>query len=161
MLTHKNQGAAATRNKAYSLCNGDYIQFLDADDLIGPNKIARQMEALGESPNKRTLLSGSWGQFMYRYHRTKFVPSALWCDLSPAEWLIRKMQSIFTCRLPRGSSVASWQRRPAPGILDYSEMMMASISAAFCWPATGLDLFLRQSLLSHRRHEQLELHRKF
>src|SRR5579862_59938 len=29
---------------------------------------------------------------MYRYYRTKFTPSALWCDLSPVEWLIRKMQ---------------------------------------------------------------------
>jgi glycosyltransferase involved in cell wall biosynthesis len=91
VVTHKNQGASATRNKAYSLCKGDYINFLDADDLMGPDKIAKQM-ALGPSPNKRTLLSGSWGTFMYRYYRTKFIPSALWCDLSPVEWLIRKMQ---------------------------------------------------------------------
>jgi glycosyltransferase involved in cell wall biosynthesis len=92
VVTHKNQGASATRNKAYSLSKGDYIQFLDADDLMGPDKIARQMEALGPAPNKRTLLSGSWGHFMYRYYRTKFVPSALWCDLTPVEWLIRKMK---------------------------------------------------------------------
>jgi glycosyltransferase involved in cell wall biosynthesis len=92
VVTHKNQGAAATRNKAYSLCKGDYIQFLDADDLMAPDKVAKQMAALGASSSKRTLLSGSWGWFMYRYYRTKFVPSALWCDLSPVEWLIRKMQ---------------------------------------------------------------------
>ena len=92
VVTHRNQGAASTRNQAYSLCRGDYIQFLDADDLMAPDKIARQMEALGSSPNKRTLLSGSWGKFMYRYYRTQFVPSALWRDLSPVEWLIRKMQ---------------------------------------------------------------------
>jgi len=92
VVTHRNQGAAATRNKAYSLCQGDYIQYLDADDVMGPDKIAKQMEALGQSPNKRTLLSGSWGEFMYRYHRTKFTPSSLWCDLTPVEWLIRKMQ---------------------------------------------------------------------
>jgi glycosyltransferase involved in cell wall biosynthesis len=92
VVTHKNQGASATRNKAFSLSRGDYIQYLDADDLMGPDKIARQVEALGPSPNKRTLLSGSWGHFMYRYYRTKFVPSALWCDLSPVEWLTRKMK---------------------------------------------------------------------
>ena len=92
VYTHKNQGAAATRNKAYSLCQGDYIQFLDADDLMGPDKISRQMEALGDSPNKRILLSASWGYFIYRYYRTKFTPNALWCDLSPVEWLMRKMQ---------------------------------------------------------------------
>lgn len=92
VVTHKNQGAAATRNKAFSLSHGDYIQYLDADDLMGPEKIAKQMEALGQSPNKRTLLSGSWGSFLYRYDRTKFIPSELWNDLSPVEWLIHKMQ---------------------------------------------------------------------
>jgi glycosyltransferase involved in cell wall biosynthesis len=92
VVTHKNQGAAATRNHAYALCKGDYIQFLDADDLMAPDKIAKQMEALGTSQNKRTLLSGSGGKFICRYHRTKFAPTALWCDLSPVEWLIRKMK---------------------------------------------------------------------
>lgn len=91
VVTHKNQGAAATRNKALSLSQGDYIQYLDADDLMGPDKIAKQLEALGETPNKRILLSGSWGNFMYRYYRTKFIPSALWDNLPPVEWLVRKM----------------------------------------------------------------------
>jgi glycosyltransferase involved in cell wall biosynthesis len=92
VVTQENQGAAATRNKAYSLCQGDYIQYLDADDLIIPSKIALQMAALGQSPSKRTLLSGSWGQFLYRYNRAKFTPSPLWCNLSPVEWLARKME---------------------------------------------------------------------
>jgi hypothetical protein len=59
---------------------------------MAPDKIARQMDALGKFPNKRTLLSGSWGNFMYRYYRTQFIPSALWNDLSPVEWLVRKMR---------------------------------------------------------------------
>ena len=96
VVTHKNQGAAATRNKALSLRTGDYLQYLDADDLMGSEKIASQIAALGDSPNKRTLLSGSWGNFMYRYYRTKFIPSALWGDLSPVEWLVRKMgQNLY------------------------------------------------------------------
>jgi glycosyltransferase involved in cell wall biosynthesis len=96
VFTHPNSGAAATRNKAYSLCKGDYIQYLDADDLINPNKVSSQMEALGASPDQRVLLSGSWGQFLYRYNRTRFVPSSLWADLQPAEWLARKMgQNLY------------------------------------------------------------------
>jgi glycosyltransferase involved in cell wall biosynthesis len=91
VVTQANQGAAAARNKAFSLSRGDYIQWLDADDLLAPGKIARQMEALDQCPSKRTLLSGPWGQFLYRYYRTEFVPTPLWCDLSPLEWLLRKM----------------------------------------------------------------------
>lgn len=92
VVLQPNQGAAIARNHALSLCKGDYIQYLDADDLLAPDKIAKQMEALDSSTNSRTLLSGSWGRFMYRYYRTEFIPSALWCDLSPAEWLLRKMK---------------------------------------------------------------------
>lgn len=91
VFTQKNQGAAAARNKAFSLSQGDYIQWLDADDLLAPDKIEKQMEALGKCGSKRTLFSSGWGRFMYRYDRARFVPTALWCDLSPVEWLTRKM----------------------------------------------------------------------
>src|SRR5690242_8593951 len=40
VLTQQNQGAAATRNKGFQVCQGDYIQWLDADDLLSPNKVA-------------------------------------------------------------------------------------------------------------------------
>jgi glycosyltransferase involved in cell wall biosynthesis len=92
VVTQANQGAAAARNHAFSLCQGDYIQWLDADDLLAPNKIARQLEASNHGVGKRVLLSSAWGRFMYRPHRAHFVPTPLWCDLSPVEWLLRKME---------------------------------------------------------------------
>jgi glycosyltransferase involved in cell wall biosynthesis len=96
VVTQKNQGAAAARNKAFSLSQGDYIQWLDADDLLAPHKISKQMEAVQQTADKSALFSGGWGSFMYRHSRTKFVPTSLWCDLSPVEWLIRKMgQNIY------------------------------------------------------------------
>jgi glycosyltransferase involved in cell wall biosynthesis len=90
-VTQKNQGAAATRNKAFSLSQGDYIQWLDADDLLAPNKIKRQLAALREAESRRILLSSSWGLFYYRTQRACFFPNALWRDLSPVDWLLRKM----------------------------------------------------------------------
>lgn len=95
VVTTKNQGAPATRNTAFALCQGDYIQWLDADDLLSPDKVAKQMEALGRGATPRTLLSSGWTYFMYR-RPADVRPSALWCDLSPAEWLMRKMeQNLF------------------------------------------------------------------
>jgi len=95
VVSQKNEGAAAARNKAFSLSKGDFIQWLDADDLLDPDKIAMQVEALDHCQSKRTLLSSAWGQFIYRYYRAEFVPTALWCDLSPVEWLLRKLGQNF------------------------------------------------------------------
>lgn len=96
VVTQENQGASAARNKAFSLSQGDYVQWLDADDLLAPDKIEKQIEALGEGASQRTLASSAWGRFLYRYERAKFVPSAVWCDLSPTEWLLRRMgQNLY------------------------------------------------------------------
>jgi glycosyltransferase involved in cell wall biosynthesis len=92
VVTQENQGAAAARNKAFSLCQGNYIQWLDADDLLSRDKIAKQMEAAEQSQSSRTLISCGWGYFRYRPAKAKFVPTPLWGDLSPVEWLLRKWE---------------------------------------------------------------------
>jgi len=46
VVTQENQGVCAARNHALRLCQGDYIQWLDADDLLAPDKIERQFAAL-------------------------------------------------------------------------------------------------------------------
>lgn len=86
----ERQGAAAARNKALSLSQGNYIQWLDADDLLDPDKISRQMKAVNDSSSKRILLSGAWAYFWHRTSVAKFHSTPLWCDLSPAEWFVRK-----------------------------------------------------------------------
>jgi glycosyltransferase involved in cell wall biosynthesis len=90
-VSQPNQGAAGARNKAFSQCQGEYIQWLDADDLLAPEKIARQMTVVERFQDRRMLLSSAWGQFMYRVSRAEFIPTRLWCDLSPTDWLIRNM----------------------------------------------------------------------
>jgi glycosyltransferase involved in cell wall biosynthesis len=91
VIAQENQGAAVARNTAFEHSKGDYIQWLDADDLLSPDKIAIQVAKAEESGSKRTLISCGWGQFLYRYYRTKFEPTALWRDLLPADWLTCKM----------------------------------------------------------------------
>jgi glycosyltransferase involved in cell wall biosynthesis len=91
LVRQANQGAAAARNKAFSLCSGDYIQWLDADDLLSPDKIQRQME-VAQQCDSCVLLSAGWARFIHRPHKQPFVTSSLWCDLSPLEWLLRKLE---------------------------------------------------------------------
>ena len=91
VVSQKNRGAAAARNTAFSLCHGDYIQWFDADDLLSPDKIERQVAAAEQTGSRRALISCGWGQFLYRHRRAKFVPTALWHDLSSVDWMIAKM----------------------------------------------------------------------
>jgi glycosyltransferase involved in cell wall biosynthesis len=45
----KNSGAALTRNKAIEYSNGDYLAFLDSDDVWYPEKIERQVKFMIEN----------------------------------------------------------------------------------------------------------------
>jgi glycosyltransferase involved in cell wall biosynthesis len=92
VVTQRNQGAAAARNRAFALSQGDYIQWLDADDLLSRDKIEKQMQAAEQTKSKRILISSGWGYFMYRPAKARFVPGPLWCDLPPLEWLLRKWE---------------------------------------------------------------------
>ena len=92
VITQPNQGAAIARNTASSLSRGDYIQWLDADDLLSPDKVTRQMQAAEETMDSRTLFSSPWASFRYRPSKGKFIPTPLCYDLDPTEWLTRKWE---------------------------------------------------------------------
>ena len=87
----KNGGLCAALNVALRHAKGDYIQFLDADDLLAPDKIERQLAALTPADSKRILLSSPWAPFYYRTRHAHFVRNSVWEDLPPVEWLLRKL----------------------------------------------------------------------
>jgi glycosyltransferase involved in cell wall biosynthesis len=91
IVSTENRGLSAAVNYAMRLSQGDYIQELDADDLLAPDKIERQLTALRDCDSKRTALSSPWAHFYYRTRRAQSIPNSLWQDLSPVEFLLRKM----------------------------------------------------------------------
>ena len=91
VATQDNRGASAARNHALSLAQGDFVQWLDADDLLAPDKIARQLESAEPGHSSRVLLCGAWGRFYRCPEGSRFIPTALWEDLEPVEWLFRKV----------------------------------------------------------------------
>src|SRR5579863_8399773 len=91
VLSRENRGIGPTENAAFQHSRGDYFQWLDADDVLPPDKIERQLASLQEGDSKRILLSSPWASFYYRTRHARFVHNSLCEDLSPVEWLLRKM----------------------------------------------------------------------
>jgi glycosyltransferase involved in cell wall biosynthesis len=90
VISQENAGAANARNRALAAAQGDYIQWLDADDLLHPHKIRLQMESQTETLEPRILFTSAWGSFYYCVSRARYRPDGLWKTLGPIEWLLRK-----------------------------------------------------------------------
>jgi len=91
VISTANRGLSAAINTGLGFCNGDYIQELDSDDLLVADKIERQLSALRPGESKRIVLSSPWAWFFYRTRGARFVSNSLCQDLSPVEWMLRKL----------------------------------------------------------------------
>jgi len=91
VVSTENRGLSGAVNQAFQLCQGGYIQELDADDLLAPDKIERQLLASRQIDGSRKLLISPWAPFYYRTRTARFIQNSLCQDLAPVEFLLRKM----------------------------------------------------------------------
>lgn len=89
----------AARNRGIAESRGAWIQFLDADDLLSPGKIARQLAVLYASP-PRTVASCGWSRFYDDFTPQASYPveSTTAQDYVPA-WLFLRVQAATGCMM--------------------------------------------------------------
>jgi len=87
VIAQKNNGASAARNRGLAEARGSYIQYLDADDLLAPDKIERQMQRLSKAPSD-AVAAGAWGRFYGAAAEARFIREPVWTDLDPVTWLV-------------------------------------------------------------------------
>ena len=88
VIAQENRGASAARNHALKEAQGDFIQYLDADDLLAPDKIERQVKILSCEGYSDYVATAEWSRFYKTPSECLFTPQPLWADMSPVEWLV-------------------------------------------------------------------------
>jgi glycosyltransferase involved in cell wall biosynthesis len=56
-VCQENQGAPAARNRGLLESTGEFIQFLDSDDLLHPDKLSAQVDVMCREPDVRYVFS--------------------------------------------------------------------------------------------------------
>lgn len=87
LVDQQNKGQTAALNAGLAAASGDYIQYLDADDLLHPEKIDIQLKRLQDKPG--CMASAEWVRFYDKTDHLIFRPDDTWQDLDPVEWLLR------------------------------------------------------------------------
>ena len=60
VVTELKKGAGAARNTGLRMAKGEWIQFLDADDLLKPEKIKHQLDLIYQSGQTPSFVAGSF-----------------------------------------------------------------------------------------------------
>jgi glycosyltransferase involved in cell wall biosynthesis len=99
VISQSNSGACVARNLGFKNSKGEFIQFLDADDILSLNKIEVQLKALEGKHN--CVANGMWGRFYQSIQEPiKWMPHPnIHMDLEPEEWIFRNHMSQTACWL--------------------------------------------------------------
>lgn len=154
IISQKCGSASKARNLALSHAKGDFIKFFDADDILSPGMIEKQVARL--ESRERAVATCEWGRF-YKKNLSSYTPNrqSVWRDMSSKEWLIESFRNarpmmqpgIFLIPRPLIDEVGNWDERVSP--IDDFEFFARLLSAArdikFC---EGQTLYYRSGLES-------------
>jgi len=164
LVEQPNRGAAAARNTGWRAARGDYLQFLDADDLISPGKLAAQLRLLATAPAGR-VATCRWGRFETDPAQARFVDHAVYRDFSAVEFLslagatgVMMHPSAWLIPRPVADRAGPWDETLS--LNDdgefFARVALASSGLVFCADEEALSYY-RSGLpgsLSQQRGEQ-------
>lgn len=140
VIDQPNRGQTAALNRCLSTARGDFIQYLDADDLLAPDKIALQMRRLLQHPD--CIAMAEWARFRGKPESAHFEPDETWQDMNPVDWLVANwkdgggMMYPAMWLLPRGlvETIGPWREElTLVNDTDYfARALLAARRVLFC-----------------------------
>ena len=166
VISQENRGQSAALNTAFDASKGEYLQYLDADDILDSKKIEVQVTRLqGAAPTD--IASGSWARFTTQATEAVFVPEKIWRDLEPVDWLVDswntgEMMHVAAWLIPRGVAIAAGPWVEAlrwASLLDahfFTRALLASSNCLFCAEAKSYYRSGHPSMSHWRSSKSLE-----
>ena len=151
IITQANAGQCAAANQALSVANGAYIKFFDADDLLHPEMIERQMRALAGRTEPVAL--GEWARFCQAPEEATFTPLPMYRNANPVEWLTGEFltgEPMMQCAMflfPRAvlDRIGGWDERLSL-INDFEFFARVLTAASEIVYAPGARMYYRSGL---------------
>lgn len=122
VILQSNRGESVARNRGIEEAQGDWIAFLDADDLWLPDKLARQLAVAGPD-----VVCVHTNYYTFGTRRKLFAFS----DVPPAE--LYSLERFFLRRSPLGPStimVPKWLPARFPDWTQYAEDIVYFVEVA-------------------------------
>jgi len=158
----KNRGAAAARNYGLERAKGEYIQYVDADDLMSPNKIESQLATLKNQPIGY-VCSCAWGKFVDKPEEAWFEKQDVFGDFHPVDWLVTSwedggMMQTACWLVPRNIVELAGPWNEDLSLHDdgeyFARILLASRGVRFCRDASVYYRTNLESSLSRRRNRK-------
>lgn len=155
LIEQPNAGPGAARNTGLRAASGEFVQFMDSDDLASGNKLAVQAAALERSG--ADLAYGPWAKVRLRDGGCEFADHVLQTAPLPArrtllEWFLSGWSIVFQTCLFRRSALerAGWFRTDLRTWEDGEYLVRLLL-------AGGKAVFTPDCLTLYRLHEQPKL----
>jgi glycosyltransferase involved in cell wall biosynthesis len=153
VIAEKCGTASRARNRALKEAKGEYIKFMDADDVISANMTAMQLQAL--AGRDEAVAVSEWGRF-YGDDLSTYYPNTdeTWTSLPGPEWLVRSymrarpmMQAgMFLIPFRLLQKTGGWNESLT--LIDDFEFFSRVISSAEVRFVKGSTLYYRSGLAS-------------
>lgn len=144
VLSDSNHGASVARNVGLAIARGEYVQFLDADDLINPRKFEHQLELVNRASVKPDIICAS---YIRRYTSGKEI---VYDPHADDEWI-----GLASTRLGITSSNL-WRRSSLNHVGGWHEDLQSSqeYDLMFRLLKTGAKILIDEEPLTIVRHRE-------